>query len=178
MPLYSTKVPTSSSPGRSRCNTRVIASSSNSRSWLITSRAPRYWRRKLSNQFFASTSRWLVGSSSNNMSLPANKMRASSTRRRSPPERTPSCKSRRSGLSPKPAAMERASLSAEYPPLSRNSSSALVYLRIFASLAFSSMPMRNFSKRVRSSSMLRPDKIWLTASRPSNCPAARGSCDK
>ena len=40
VPRYSYTVPMSSSFGRSRCNTRVIASSSNSRSWLITNNAP------------------------------------------------------------------------------------------------------------------------------------------
>ena len=42
VPLYSVTCPTESSVGRSRCSTRVIASSSSSRSWLMTSSAPRY----------------------------------------------------------------------------------------------------------------------------------------
>jgi hypothetical protein len=41
VPLYSVTSPTSDSPGRSRCSTRVIDSSSSSRSWLTTTSAPR-----------------------------------------------------------------------------------------------------------------------------------------
>ena len=41
VPLYSVTSPTSDSPGRSRCSTRVIDSSSSSRSWLMTMSAPR-----------------------------------------------------------------------------------------------------------------------------------------
>ena len=40
------------------------------------------------SQVLASLSRWLVGSSSSSTSLPAKRMRASSTRRRSPPDST------------------------------------------------------------------------------------------
>ena len=64
----------------------MIAWSSSSRSWLTTSSAPRYERRKPISHSLASTSRWLVGSSSTRLSVPPNRMRASSTRRRSPPE--------------------------------------------------------------------------------------------
>ena len=79
VPLYSTSVPVPSSASRSTCTTRVIASSSRSRSWLTTSSAPRYVRRNLSSQVRASASRWLVGSSSSSSSLPAKRMRTSST---------------------------------------------------------------------------------------------------
>ena len=89
VPLYSTRCPVASSPGRSRCSTRVIASSSSSRSWLMTSSAPRYLRMNSSSHSLASMSRWLVGSSSSSTSLPANRIRDSSTRRRSPPDSTP-----------------------------------------------------------------------------------------
>ena len=57
----------------------------------------------------ASASRWLVGSSSSSTSLPANRMRASSTRRRSPPDSTWSGRSSRSAARPRPAARLRAS---------------------------------------------------------------------
>ena len=57
-------------------------------------------------------SRWLVGSSSSSTSLPAKRMRASSTRRRSPPDSTVMGRSTRSAPSPRPAAMRRTSASA------------------------------------------------------------------
>ena len=55
-------------------------------------------------------------------------------RRRSPPESTPRARFKRSGFSPRPAAIARASLSDAYPPLSEKSSSALANLATFASL--------------------------------------------
>ena len=175
MPRYSTIVPSESSSGRSRCNTRVIASSSSSRSWLITSSAPLYDRRKSSIHVFASMSKWFVGSSSSSVSLPLNKIRASSTRRRSPPERTPRARLNRSGLRPRPAAIARPSLSAAYPPLSKNCSSARVNFATLLSLAVSSIAMRSFSIRTMSSSMPRPDIMCEIAVRASNEPAMRGS---
>ena len=53
----------------------------------------------------ASLSRWLVGSSRRSASLPAKRIRVSSTRRRSPPESASIGRSRRSSLRPSPAAM-------------------------------------------------------------------------
>ena len=137
----------------------MIASSSSSKSWLITSSAPLYERRKSSIHVFASMSKWFVGSSNNNVSLPLNKILASSTRRRSPPERTPSARLRRSGLIPSPAAIARASLSDAYPPLSAKLSSAFANFATLLSLAVSSIAMRSFSIRTMSSSIPRPDKI-------------------
>ena len=56
-------------------------------SWLITTRPPRWALRKSRSQTIESASRWLVGSSSSSVSAPENRIRASSTRRRWPPER-------------------------------------------------------------------------------------------
>ena len=77
----------------------------------------------------ASTSRWLVGSSRSSRSLPAKRMRVSSTRRRSPPDSAVIGRSSRSAPRPRPAAMRRTSESAAYPPASRNASSASLYAR-------------------------------------------------
>uniref|UniRef100_A0A6J7Q5F8 Unannotated protein n=1 Tax=freshwater metagenome TaxID=449393 RepID=A0A6J7Q5F8_9ZZZZ len=178
VPRYSTISPSASSPARSRWMTRVIASSRRSRSWEMTRSAPRYDRRNPINQFFASTSRWFVGSSSSNTSEPANRIRDSSTLRRSPPDRSFTARSRRSAFRPRPAAIERASLSAAYPPLVANSSSALAKRRTLRSFGSSSIAIRSFSIRTRSSSTPRPDRMWVTAVRPSIAPAVRGSCGR
>ena len=81
----------------------------------------------------------------------------------------------RSGPMPRPAAIDRASLSAAYPPLVRNSSSARVKRATLRSSGSSSMAMRNFSMRSNSASIPRPDRMWVTAERPSSTPAIRGS---
>ena len=83
-----------------------------------------------------SASRWLVGSSSRSVvalcappSEAANRMRASSTRRRWPPESVAiGWSSTRSG-SPRWAQMRAASLSAAYPPSAENRSSMRPYAR-------------------------------------------------
>ncbi len=58
-------------------------------SWLITTSPPLWALRKSRSQTIESASRWLVGSSSSSVSAPENRIRASSTRRRWPPERVP-----------------------------------------------------------------------------------------
>ena len=90
VPRYSMSSPSS------MCSTRVIDLSRSSRSWLITSSAPRYDRRNCMSHCLASMSRWFVGSSSRSRSLPAKRIRVSSTRRRSPPESAVIGRSRRS----------------------------------------------------------------------------------
>src|SRR5437868_2978082 len=60
------------------------------------------------SQDLASVSRWFVGSSSRSSSLPANRILASSTRRRSPPDSTLTGRSSRSGARPRPAPMRLA----------------------------------------------------------------------
>jgi hypothetical protein len=64
--------------------------SSRSTSWLITTTPPSCARRKSRSQVIESASRWLVGSSSSSVGAPENRIRASSTRRRWPPDSVPS----------------------------------------------------------------------------------------
>ena len=71
----------------SRCHTLLTTASSSSTSWLITMSPPRWPARKPRSQVIESASRWLVGSSSSSVSASEKRMRASSTRRRCPPER-------------------------------------------------------------------------------------------
>ena len=71
----------------SRWNTLFTVCCSSPTSWLITSRPPEWLARKLRSQAIESASRWLVGSSSNMVCAPENRIRASSTRRRCPPDR-------------------------------------------------------------------------------------------
>src|SRR3984893_6721462 len=54
------------------------------RSCVTNTMAPGYSARNASSQAIASTSRWLVGSSSSKRSGPATRVRASRTRRRQP----------------------------------------------------------------------------------------------
>ena len=61
--------------------------SSRPTSWLITISPPLWDFRKSRSHTIESASRWLVGSSSSSVSAPENRIRASSTRRRWPPER-------------------------------------------------------------------------------------------
>ena len=82
----------------SRCSTRLTHASSRPTSWEMTTRPPLWLRRKSRSQPIESASRWLVGSSSSSVSAPENRIRASSTRRRWPPESVRSgCPSTRSG---------------------------------------------------------------------------------
>ncbi len=158
--MYSTSLPVPSSDSRSMCTTRVIASSSRSRSWLTTSNAPRYDRRNLSSQVRASASRWLVGSSRRSSSLPPKRMRTSSARRRSPPESAPRCRSSRSARRPTPSASLRTSDSAAYPPAASNASCAALNRSMFSLEGFSSSAIRSFSVRARRSSRPRPESTW------------------
>ncbi len=66
----------------SRWNTRVTVSSSRPTSWLIMITPPGYDFRKSRSHTIESASRWFVGSSSSSVSACANRIRASSTRRR------------------------------------------------------------------------------------------------
>ena len=138
----------SSSVARSRWSTRVIDSSSSSRSWLMTSSAPLYSRRKPRSHVLASMSRWLVGSSRHSTSEPANRMRASSTRRRSPPDSVPigmvepvvaGSRDRRPSLAPR-----------SRPRTRRSIPNALLGAGVARDVAFvgvSSIAMRSFSMR-------------------------------
>ena len=71
----------------SRCSTRLTHASSSPTSWEITTRPPLWLRRNSRSHTIESASRWLVGSSRSSVSAPENRIRASSTRRRWPPER-------------------------------------------------------------------------------------------
>ena len=71
----------------SRCHTLLTTASSSSTSWLMTISPPRWLVRKPRSQAIESASRWLVGSSSSSVSASEKRMRASSTRRRWPPDR-------------------------------------------------------------------------------------------
>ena len=72
---------------------RRHTSSRNQRSCVTTTKAPapreKRFLRCFANQLMATTSRWLVGSSSSNTSASAISTRARSTRRRWPPESVP-----------------------------------------------------------------------------------------
>ena len=71
----------------SRCHTLLTTASSSSTSWLMTMRPPRWLVRNPRSQVIESASRWLVGSSSSSVSASEKRIRASSTRRRWPPDR-------------------------------------------------------------------------------------------
>ena len=71
--------------------TLLTVASSSALSWLITISPPRWFLRKSRSHTIESASRWLVGSSRSRVSAPENRMRASSTRRRCPPESVLSC---------------------------------------------------------------------------------------
>ena len=101
----------------SRYQTLLTTASSSEPSWEITMRPPLWPPRKPRSQVIESASRWLVGSSSSSVPPPfslasANRIRASSMRRRWPPESVPIVwASTRSG-SPRLAQIRAASASA------------------------------------------------------------------
>ena len=126
----------------SKYQTLFTAASSSSTSWLITIRPPRWPLRKSRSQPIESASRWLVGSSSSSVlgspAESANRIRASSMRRRWPPDRVPSgWPSTRSG-SPRCEQIRAASASAAYPPSAAKRSSSWPYRRTSASFSCSS----------------------------------------
>src|SRR5919112_90986 len=108
----------------SRYQTLFTAASSSDTSWLITTRPPLCCAMYPRSQAIESESRWLVGSSSSRMPPPPwaasrNRMRASSMRRRWPPDSVPMvCASTRSGR-PRFAQIRAASASATDPLLVR-----------------------------------------------------------
>ena len=111
----------------SRCHTLFTTSSSSSLEWEITRNPPSYFFRNSRNHSMESASRWFVGSSRMSVSASEKRMRASSMRRRCPPESVPSCWPMTSWGRPRLAAIAVASDCAAYPPAFSKSCIALSY---------------------------------------------------
>ena len=138
---------TSASPRTaSRNQTLLHTASRSSTSWEIMIKPPSCLDRKSRSQVMESASRWLVGSSRSSVvvDLPEppeaeNKIRASSTRRRWPPESVESCWSKMRAGSPRASQIRAASEDASYPPSWWYCSSNREYFLIAASRLRSSV---------------------------------------